>query len=167
MKNGPERRVARVTPRQAMDAAIAEARAGLRAGQSPFGCAIVHYGRVVARAHNTVWRSTDATAHAEVNAIRKACRRLKTIDLSDCVLYTTCEPCPMCFSAAHWARIRKVVFGARIRDAQAAGFNELVIASERMRKFAGDGMTLVTDFLADECRALFAEWRAHSKGKAY
>jgi guanine deaminase len=156
-----------VTPKQAMGVAVKEAMAGIKAGQTPFGCAIVRAGKVVAKAHNTVWQGCDPTAHAEVKAIRAACRKLKTIDLSDCTMYTTCEPCPMCFSAAYWARIGKVVFGARIRDAKAAGFNELVISAARMRRFAGDAVELVPDFMATECRELFAEWRRNGKGRAY
>jgi tRNA(Arg) A34 adenosine deaminase TadA len=129
-----------MTDRKAMEIAIKEALAGVGQGQSPFGCAIVKGGRLVASAHNTVWQTCDATAHAEVNAIRKACRKLGSIDLSGCVLYTTCEPCPMCYSAAHWARVPKVIFGARIRDAQAAGFNELVVPASRMRRGSGNGI---------------------------
>lgn len=156
-----------MTPKLAMELAIAEALAGVQDGQSPFGCAIVRAGRVVSNAHNTVWQKCDSTAHAEINAIRAACRKLKTIDLSDCAMYTTCEPCPMCFAAAYWARIGKVVFGARIKDAKAAGFNELVISAARMRRFAGDTMTLVPDFMATECRELFEQWKRHGKGRAY
>ncbi len=156
-----------LTDRQAMAIAIREARVGVRQDQSPFGCAIVKGRRLVASAHNTVWQTRDSTAHAEVNAIRKACRKLGTIDLSGCILYTTCEPCPMCYSAAHWARIPKVVFGARIRDAQAAGFNELVIPASKMRRFSGDGIELVPEFMHDECRQLFQQWARRGKGKAY
>lgn len=150
-----------------MALAIRAARAGVKKGQSPFGCVIVRQGKVVARAHNTVWQSCDATAHAEVNAIRQACCKLGTIDLSGCTLYTTCEPCPMCYSAAHWARVSRIVYGAEIADAQAAGFNELVISAERMRKFSGDEMELVPDFMRNECRELFAEWKRHGRGRAY
>jgi tRNA(Arg) A34 adenosine deaminase TadA len=150
-----------------MTLAISEARAGVRAGQSPFGCAIVRDGKVVASAHNTVWDSCDSTAHAEVNAVRRACQKLGTIDLSGCTLYTTCEPCPMCYSAAHWARIDKVVYGAEIADAQAAGFNELVIPADKMRRFSGDEMELVPHFMRDDCRELFVEWKRHGRGRPY
>ena len=156
-----------LTDRQAMAIAIKEALVGVRQGQSPFGCAVVKDGRLVARAHNTVWQTCDSTAHAEVNALRKACRRLGSIDLSGCVLYTTCEPCPMCYAAAHWARIPKVIFGARIRDAQAAGFNELVIPASKMKRFSGDGVELVPGFMRRECRELFRDWAAQGRCKAY
>jgi tRNA(Arg) A34 adenosine deaminase TadA len=150
-----------------MVAAIRQARAGVRAGQSPFGCAITEQGRLVAGAHNTVWQTCDSTAHAEVNAIRKACQKLHTIDLSGCVLYTTCEPCPMCYSATHWARIPRIVFGAGIADAQAAGFNELAIPAAKMRSFSRGDVELVSGFMIEECRALFSTWNAHGKGRAY
>jgi guanine deaminase len=161
------KRAVRISSRQAMAQAIKAARAGVKKGQSPFGCVIVRRGRVVARAHNTVWDTCDSTAHAEVNAIRKACLKLGTIDLSGCTLYTTCEPCPMCYSAAHWARVSRVVYGAEIADAQAAGFNELVIPAKRMRKFSGDGMELQPGFMREECRELFVEWKRHGRGRAY
>jgi guanine deaminase len=160
-------RGASLTDRQAMAVAIREALAGTRQGQSPFGCAILQGRRLVASAHSTVWQKCDATAHAEVNAIRRACRKLGMIHLSGCVLYTTCEPCPMCYSAAHWARIPKVVFGARIRDARAAGFNELLIPAGRMGRFSGGGIELVPEFMHEDCRQLFQRWIEHGKGKAY
>jgi len=103
-----------------MRAAIAKARDGIRAGQTPFGAAVVHGGRVLVAAHNTVWRDTDPTAHAEVGALRQAARLLRRIDLAGCDLFTTCEPCPMCLVATHWAKVDRVVFGATIEDAAAA-----------------------------------------------
>ncbi|MDD8016577.1 MAG: nucleoside deaminase, partial [Acidobacteriota bacterium] len=88
-----------------MRLALREARKNLRTlAGGPFGACIVKDGRVVATARNTVLKN-DSTAHAEVNAIRKACRKLDTFDLSGCEIYSTAEPCPMCFSAIHWARI--------------------------------------------------------------
>src|SRR6266487_1103214 len=97
-----------------MTLAIEQARAGIAAGQSPFGAVVVRRGEALAAAHNEVWARTDPTAHAEIMAIEAAARRLGTIDLSGCVLYTTCEPCPMCASAAHWSRLDEVVCGATI-----------------------------------------------------
>ena len=112
-----------------MRLAIQKAREGVAAGQTPFGaCIVTAGGEVAACEHNVVWRTTDITAHGEVNAIRVACRSLGTIDLSGCTIYSTTEPCPMCFSAIHWAKIAGIVFGASISDAQAAGFNELAIS---------------------------------------
>ena len=82
----------------------------------------------MAATHNTVWRDLDPTAHAEVNCIRSAAKALQTISLSGCEMYSTCEPCPMCLSAIHWSKIDRVVFGATIADAAAAGFCELHMA---------------------------------------
>jgi tRNA(Arg) A34 adenosine deaminase TadA len=114
-----------VTDAEFLRLAIGAAREGIASGQSPFGSAIVRGGTVVAVAHNTVWRDTDPTAHAEINCIRAAARALETIDLAGSTLYATCEPCPMCLAAIHWAKIGRVVFGAGIADAAAAGFSEL------------------------------------------
>src|SRR6516165_9769852 len=107
-----------------MRLAIRKAQESIAAGQSPFGAVIIKDGEVVAATHNTVWRDSDPTAHAEVNCIRAAASALRLIDLSGCEMYSTCEPCPMCLSAIHWARIDRVVFGATIADAALAGFNE-------------------------------------------
>lgn len=148
-------------------AAIAAARAALAAGQSPFGSAIARGGSVICATGNTVWRDIDPSAHAEVNAIRAACRALGTIDLSDCVLYSTCEPCPMCFTAAHWARIPRIVFGARIADAAAAGFNEMALSNEQIKALAGLRVELVAGARSEECRGLFAEWARRAGARAY
>lgn len=111
-----------------MDAAVEEAREGLRKGEGgPFGCCIVRDGKVVARAHNMVLQTNDPTAHAEVTCIRKASSRLGRFDLSDCVLYTSCEPCPMCFGAIHWAKIPVCVYAADRNDAAKAGFDDAFI----------------------------------------
>ena len=90
----------------------------------PFGCVIVRKGAVVARGNNQVTSTNDPTAHAEVVAIRNACRELNTFQLSDCELYTSCEPCPMCLSAIYWARIPTVYYGNTRQDAAAIGFDD-------------------------------------------
>src|SRR5688572_23132109 len=112
-----------------MRQAVAKAKHGIAAGQTPFGACITRNGEMLACEHNVVWATTDITAHAEVHAIRQACRRLGTIDLSGCVIYSTCEPCPMCFSAIHWAKIGRLIFGVSIADAQALGFSELAVSN--------------------------------------
>src|SRR3954449_12536374 len=113
-----------------MRLAIDKTREGIDAGQSPFGAVIVHGGEGVAVTHNTVWLTTDPTAHAEVNCIRAAAKALNTIDLKGATLYSTTEPCPMCLSAIHWAKIERVIFGATIDDAATAGFAELHVAAK-------------------------------------
>jgi len=150
-----------------MRRAIAVADEGLQAGQTPFGACVVRDGRVVAAAHNAVWARTDITAHAEIVAIRRACEVLRTIDLSGCDVYSTCEPCPMCFAACHWARIRRIVFGTRIADAEAAGFHEMPIGNDRMKALGGSEVAIVPDVLRDECAALFTRWADRRDRRAY
>jgi len=156
-----------VTDADLLRLAIAAAREGIAAGQSPFGSVIVREGAVIASTHNTVWRDTDPTAHAEVNCIRAAAHALQTIDLSGCFLYSTCEPCPMCLSAIHWAKIRRVVYGAGIADAAAAGFSELRVPARDLARMGGSNLVVEGGLLIDECRALFEEFRRASAGKTY
>ncbi len=152
---------------EGMELAIRAALAGIEEGQSPFGACVVKDGRVLACAHNAVWQKGDPSAHAEVNAIRQACQNLGTIDLSGCVLYATCEPCPMCYSACHWARISRVVFGAGIEDAVKAGFNEMQVGVEQLKEMSGDRIELVSGFMKQECRRVFQAWIEAGKGKPY
>lgn len=93
----------------------------------PFGAVIVKGSEVIGSAVNTVTPDKDPTAHAEVNAIRAACKKLDTFDLSGCILYTSCEPCPMCLSAAYWAHIDKIFFAADRKEAERAGFSDAFI----------------------------------------
>jgi len=90
----------------------------------PFGAVIVLDNEIIATAHNRVLETKDPTAHAEVNAIREASKKLDSFDLSECTLYTTCKPCPMCLGAIFWARIKTVYYGADESDAQRAGFDD-------------------------------------------
>lgn len=153
-----------------MQQAIAKTREGIAAGNSPFGAAVVKDGRIVSCAHNTVWPDTDPTAHAEVNAIRQAARALGAIDLTGCVMYTTCEPCPMCLSAIHWSKIDRVVYGATIADAATAGFNELKFDAKRLAKEGGSKLIVEQDSSAASCRecaGLFKEWKDAAKCGVY
>ena len=147
--------------------AIGAAREGMAVGQSPFGSVVVRGGTVVAVAHNTVWRETDPTAHAEINSLRAAARALGTINLSSCTLYCTCEPCPMCLAAIHWAKIRRVVFGADIADAAAAGFSELRVPARELARMGGSNLTVEGGLLAEECRALFQEFSRSGTENTY
>ena len=99
----------------------------------PFGAVIVKDGQIIARGANCVTRTNDPTAHAEVVAIREACRVLGTFDLSGCEIYTSCEPCPMCLSAIYWARIGKIYYGCTAKDAEAIGFADQFIYDELSR----------------------------------
>jgi tRNA(Arg) A34 adenosine deaminase TadA len=156
-----------MTDEHFMNLAIEKAREGIRAGQTPFGSCIVKNEEVVSCVHNIVWNSTDITAHAEIHAIRDACQKLNTIDLSGCTIYSTCEPCPMCFSACHWAKISRIVFGARIEDAEKAGFSELSISNDRMKEFGGSPVQLVAEFMRKENQAVFDEWVKMSNRRVY
>ena len=138
-----------------MRVAIAKAREGIALGQTPFGACIARAGGLLSSAHNVVWQTTDITAHAEIDAIRDACRKLSTVDLSGCVIYSTCEPCPMCFSACHWARLSKIVYGANIQDALHSGFHELQIPNMRLKELSASPVEIVSDFLRDEAVELF------------
>lgn len=103
----------------------------INSGSSPFGTVIVNaQGEVIAEGHNRVALDNDPTAHGEVTAIRKACQNIGTFDLSGCILYTSCEPCPMCLNACKWANIAEVYYAADRYDAEAIGFRDRVFYDE-------------------------------------
>ena len=106
--------------------AIIEAKKGMNQNAGgPFGAIITdENGNVVATGHNTVLKSKDPTAHAEINAIREACQKLNTKDLSNCRIYSTCEPCPICLSAIIWANIKTIYYGSTRKDASKVGFKD-------------------------------------------
>lgn len=107
-----------------MDQAITLATTSVTTGGGPFGALIVKNGQVVAAAHNQVTATLDPSAHAEVNAIRAACKELGLFSLDGCTLITSCEPCPMCLATALWARVDRLVFAADRHDAAVAGFDD-------------------------------------------
>lgn len=154
-------------PVQLMQMAIDKCRQGLAAGQSPFGCAIARNGELLSCSHNTVVQSTDITAHAEVNAIREACLAVGDIFLEGAIVATTCEPCPMCMAALHWARVSTVYYGATIADADQAGFNELQVPAAELLKLGRSRLKLVPQLLPEECKQLFAEWHANPNRRVY
>lgn len=123
----------------------------------PFGAVIVKDGRIVAKSGNKVTTTNDPTAHAEVSAIRLACRKLKTYDLKGCVIYTSCEPCPMCLSAIYWARIDIIYQANTKRDAAAIGFDDQFIYEE-LEKPVQDRSIRVTELLRDEAQQAFKLW---------
>jgi tRNA(Arg) A34 adenosine deaminase TadA len=116
--------------REAIQQAVENVRSG-RGG--PFGAIVVKDGRVIASGTNLVTAANDPTAHAEVNAIREACRALGTFQLAGCEIYTSCEPCPMCLGAIYWARPDRVYFAATASDAAEAGFDDSFIYQELKR----------------------------------
>jgi len=124
--------------------AINKAKEGILDGQTPFGACIIKNNRLISCVHNHVWKNTDITAHAEIS-----------------------EPCPMCFSACHWARIAKIVYGASIKDALAIGFNELSISNEAMKKNGGSPVEIKGNVLPKENIALFALWLKQQNRRIY
>lgn len=150
-----------------MRMAIAKAKEGVEAGGSPFGACIVRNDEVVTCVHNVVWQTIDITAHAEVHCIREACRILNDIDLKGCTIYTTTEPCPMCFSAIHWANCDRIVYGASIADAQDAGFRELTISNEQMKSLGGSDVVIEGGFLREDCQAVFDLFNARPDKSVY
>lgn len=144
---------------QYMTLAIEKAKQAIAKGQSPFAAVIVRSGKPLVIAHNQVWRNTDITAHAEVTAIRAACKRLETVDLTGATIYSTTEPCPMCFAACHWARIARIVYGAGIRDARNAGFNELSISNQKLKTLGKTKVILTPGVLREQCVELFKLFR--------
>ncbi len=108
-----------------MQLALEEAYKGINSGHGgPFGAVIVKDGKVISKGHNHVVVNNDPTCHGEVDAIRKACKKLKTFDLSGCEIYTTGYPCPMCFCAILWANIDKVYYGCNTTDTEIIGFRD-------------------------------------------
>lgn len=143
-----------------MREAIRLSRTRMRQGRGgPFGAVVARDGAIVARGWNAVTSSLDPTAHAEVVAIRRACRTLGTFSLAGCVLYATCEPCPMCLAAAYWARVDRLVYAATRNDAARAGFDDALIYREV--PLEPEARSLPTDhLLQDEASAVFDEWLA-------
>ena len=150
-----------------MKLAIDKARQGIKEGQTPFGACISKDDEVIACVHNIVWESMEITNHAEIHAIREACKKLNIVDLSGCVIYSTCEPCPMCFSACHWAKISKIVFGALIEDARKLGFSELTISNEEMKRLGNSTIEIVGDILREENLELFKLWSTQGDRRVY
>ena len=131
----------------------------MRRGQGgPFGAVVVRKGKVVGRGFNRVTSANDPTAHAEIVAIRAACQRLKTFQLDDCELYTSCEPCPMCLSAIYWARLRRVFYGNTRQDAARIDFDDDFIYREVALPL-GKRTLRMKQLLHAEALAAFAEWQ--------
>ncbi|MFN0116812.1 MAG: nucleoside deaminase [Elusimicrobiota bacterium] len=132
----------------------------------PFGAVIVKNGKIISFGWNTVLSTCDPTSHAEVNAIRKASLKLRSFHLTGCVIYSTTEPCPMCFSAIHWAKIKKIVYATTIRDVALLGFNELNISNTKMKKWGKSNVDVVRK--KDEtCIKLLRDWKNLSHPKIY
>jgi len=150
-----------------MAMALEACRVGVSEGQSPFAaCIVSHAGEVLACEHNHVRADTDPIAHAEVCAIRAACGKVGRVHLPDATIYSTTEPCPMCFAAIHWARIGRIVYGAAIEDAASFGFNELPISNTKMKELGACPVVIDPGFMRAEAVSLFRDWQAQG-GEPY
>ncbi len=150
-----------------MRAAIRISIAKMRANcGGPFGAVVVRQGKIVGRGWNQVTSTNDPTAHAEVAAIRDACRRLKTFQLDDCELYTSCEPCPMCLAAIYWARFRKVYYGNTRKDAARIEFDDDFIYREVARPI-GRRKIPMKSLLRSEALVAFHEWQGKADKVRY
>ena len=141
-----------------MERAIEMARKGMNANAGgPFGCVIVKDDTIIAEEHNKVTSTNDPTAHAEIVAIRKACDKLGSFQLDDCILYTSCEPCPMCFGAIYWARPKMVFFACTKKDAAKVDFDDQFIYDE-LEKDIEDRNIKFVRMMRKEAVSVFREW---------
>lgn len=143
--------------KQWMRQAIRLSEESVRTGGGPFGAVVVRDGHAVAAASNSVTLDNDCTAHAEVNAIRKACHALGTFDLSGCDIYTSCEPCPMCLGAIYWAGIGRIFYANDRKDAARIGFDDDFIYRELEHPLAERSIPIV-QMLRDEALQAFTAW---------
>lgn len=123
----------------------------------PFGAVIVRDGTILGEGANAVTATNDPTAHAEVNAIRAAARKLGSFTLAGCDLYTSCEPCPMCLAAAYWARVNAIYYGACAADAARAGFDDAFLYEEMCMEHGARAIPSA-QLLSDEAQASFNAW---------
>ncbi len=147
--------------------AVALSREHMERGEGgPFGAVIVRDGEVLAEGWNRVTSTNDPTAHAEVTAIRRACRSVGDFALPGATLYTSCEPCPMCLASAYWARLARIVFANTREDAAAIGFDDRLIYDE-IPKPVTERMIPTLHVPTEDARAVFAEWMGKADKIAY
>jgi len=143
--------------KEMMREAIRLANESVKNGGGPFGAVVVKDGEVVAGSANSVTVDNDPTAHAEVNAIRKACRKLGTFDLTGCTIYTSCEPCPMCLGAIYWAHIERIYYGNNRKDAREIDFADDFIYDELEKPLENRSVPIIP-MLRDEALETFRLW---------
>ena len=147
--------------------AIAMSQKGIRDNEGgPFGCIIVKGDDIVGRGNNRVTSTNDPTAHAEVVAIRDACRNLSSFQLDDCEVYTSCEPCPMCLGAIYWARPKVIYYANNREDAAAIGFDDSMIYEE-MGKSYHERKIPILSLSREEANKVFMEWQEKADKTAY
>ena len=154
-------------PTEFMRRAIALALENVRSGRGgPFAALIVKNGKVLAEGTNRVTSNNDPTAHAEIVAIREACRVLGDFQISGCELYSTCEPCPMCFGALYWARPARIFYAGTAADAAAAGFDDAFIYQELTQKPERRRIPM-TQLLREDALPIFSAWAQQENKKSY
>ena len=150
-----------------MQEAVKETYQGVKKGHGgPFGAVIVRKGKIIAKGHNEVLKTNDPTAHAEIVSLRKAAKLLKRFDLSDCEIYSTCEPCPMCFGAIHWAKIEKLYFGCLRQDAAKIGFDDMFIY-DVIKGIARKKQVAIKQMERSKCLEIFKIWEKMANKKMY
>jgi len=155
------------TDKKFMRAAISLAEKGMKTNSGgPFGAVVVKDGEIIAEGFNRVTSDNDPTAHAEIIAIREACKKLKSFQLDDCVIYTSCEPCPMCLGAIYWARPKKVFYACNREDAASANFDDQFIYDELELKIE-DRKVDFENIIRDEGLHVFEHWKAKGDKTEY
>jgi guanine deaminase len=150
-----------------MQEAIRLSREGMLSGEGgPFGCVIVKDSIIIGRGHNRVTSTNDPTAHAEVVAIRAACRTLGSFQLEGCTIYTSCEPCPMCLGAIYWARPARIVYACTREDAAAIDFDDAFLYAEIAAPLAERRIPII-QVLRDEGFETFILWKEKSNKIQY
>ena len=152
--------------RKFMTQAIELCLKNIQQGGGPFAAIVVKDRQVIAEGANRVTATNDPTAHAEIQAIRSACKKLGDFELKDCDLYTTCEPCPMCLGAIYWARLRRVFFGSVAADAAKIGFDDAFIYKEIRRPHADREIPMFS-LMREESLEAFRTWEIKSDKIAY
>ena len=148
-----------MNPDEAMRRAVEISKERMRAGDGgPFGAVVVENGKIIGEGNNRVTTANDPTAHAEMVAIRQACRAKGTHDLSGCEIFTSCEPCPMCLAAIYWARLDRMYYANTREDAAHIGFDDALIYGE-IAKPIGERSLPMTHMPLDEARRVFQEWQ--------
>jgi len=146
-----------MTDKMLMQKAINLSIENVKQGGGPFGAVIAKDGQIIATGVNRVTKNNDPTAHAEISAIRKAASKLKTFDLSGCEIYTSCEPCPMCFGAIYWAHLDRMYYGNTKTDAKNIGFDDSFIYDE-LKLDNADRKIAINRLLPDEAIRAFEDW---------
>lgn len=142
---------------QFMERAIKLSVDNVENGGGPFGAVIVKDNEIIAEGVNRVTANNDPTAHAEVNAIRAACKKLKTFKLDGCIIYTSCEPCPMCLSAIYWAGLSRIYFGNTKEDAKAIDFDDSFIYDEIEKPYFARAVAAIP-FMREKAIEAFKAW---------